>query len=187
MPGRLQAIAPEALAFAVIGLANTLLYIVIYNVAFMIGAVKATVIATVITTALSYLAHRHWTYKARPKTGHHREGTLFFAFNLAGMVIQAGVVAVTKYGFDLSERDHRLVLNLALCVGVVLATAFRFWSYRTLVFRAAPQESELVADVAAATMLAQPMAEVEALAEAEHLVEELDHLVHELESEPAHR
>ncbi|HEU5110413.1 MAG TPA: GtrA family protein, partial [Micromonosporaceae bacterium] len=78
LPRRLRALAPEAMRFGAVGLANTVLYFVIFNVTMGIGAVKATVIATVITTTLSYLANRHWTYKHRPKTALRREYTLFF-------------------------------------------------------------------------------------------------------------
>jgi putative flippase GtrA len=135
MPHRLRALAPEALRFGAVGLANTVLYFVIFNVTMGIGAVKATVIATVITTTLSYLANRHWTYKHRPKTALRREYTLFFAFNLAGMLIQSGVVGLGKYGLGLNESNDRIAFNLATCVGIGLATAFRFWAYRTLVFK----------------------------------------------------
>jgi len=137
MPRRLRALAPEALRFGAVGLANTVLYFVIFNVTMGIGAVKATVIATVITTTLSYLANRHWTYKHRPKTALRREYTLFFAFNLAGMLIQSSVVGVGKYGLGLDESTDRIAFNLATCVGIGLATAFRFWAYRTMVFRPA--------------------------------------------------
>jgi putative flippase GtrA len=142
------------MAFALIGLGNTALYLIIFNVVFSIGAVKANVIATVVTTTLSYLANRHWTYRSRPKSTLRREYTLFFAFNLAGMVIQSGVVAAAKYGLDLSEDRHRIALNLATCIGIGMATAFRFWAYRTLVFRPHP------ADHALPTSAAEALAEV---------------------------
>ncbi|HYN97991.1 MAG TPA: GtrA family protein [Pilimelia sp.] len=141
LPHRLQTLAPEALAFGAIGLGNALLYFVIFNVTMGIGAVKATVIATVITTTLSYLANRHWTYRHRPKTALRREYTLFFAFNLAGMIIQAGIVGAAKYGLKLSEDTDRIELNLATVLGMGLATAFRFWSYRTMVFAPAAQQA----------------------------------------------
>ena len=137
LPHRLRALAPEALRFGAVGLANTVLYFVIFNVTMGIGAVKATVMATVVTTTLSYLANRHWTYRHRPKTALRREYTLFFAFNLAGMVIQSGIVGLGKYGLGLNESSDRIAFNLATCVGIALATAFRFWAYRTMVFRPA--------------------------------------------------
>jgi putative flippase GtrA len=124
--------------FGVVGVFNLVLYLAIFNATLFIGAVKATVIATVITTTLSYLANRHWTYKDRPRTTLHREYTLFFVFNLVGMVIQAAVVGLSKYGLGFDEHHNRLEFNVATNVGIALATLFRFWAYRTLVFKREP-------------------------------------------------
>src|SRR3954468_8063696 len=107
---RLRRLAPEALAFGVIGAANTALYLAITYVALPIGAVKATVIATVITTTLAYLANRYWTYRNHARSALRREYALFFGFNLAGMVIQSGGVAVSKYGFNLNEDTHKMLI-----------------------------------------------------------------------------
>lgn len=156
LPARLRALAPEALRFGAVGLGNTVLYFVIFNVTMAIGAVKATVIATVVTTTLSYLANRHWTYKHRPKTALRREYTLFFAFNLAGMLIQSGVVGFGKYGLGLNEGEDRLAFNIATCVGIGLATAFRFWSYRTLVFAPAVPPAAVAADDVAPPLATVP-------------------------------
>lgn len=149
LPQRVRDLAPEALRFGAVGLANTVLYFLIFNVTMGIGAVKATVIATVITTTLSYLANRHWTYKNRPKTALRREYTLFFAFNLAGMVIQSGTVAIGKYGLGLSENSDRLAFNAATCIGICLATLFRFWTYRTMVFAPGDATADGAAETAA--------------------------------------
>jgi putative flippase GtrA len=141
-------------AFALIGAANSVLYFVIFNVAMNMGAVKATILANAITTALAYVAHRYWTYRSRPKTQVRREAVLFVGFNLAGTFIQSGVVGVAKYGFGLSETTDRLWLNAATMVGIGLGMVFRFWAYRTLVFRPHPADH------------APPTTAVEALAEA---------------------
>src|SRR2546423_11597292 len=135
--------APEAVMFSVIGALNVVIYLAIFNATIYVGAVKATVIATVVTTTLSYVANRHWTYRNRPRTTLRREYTLFFAFNLAGMLIQAAVVGLAKYGLGFTEHHHRLELNLATNVGIALATVFRFWIYRTMVFR--PETTLVVA------------------------------------------
>ncbi len=87
---RLRRLAPEAIAFGVIGAGNTLLYFAITWVALSIGAVKASVLATVITTTLAYFANRYWTYRHHTRTALRREYTLFFGFNLVGMIIQSG-------------------------------------------------------------------------------------------------
>ncbi|MDQ1656729.1 MAG: hypothetical protein QOD41_1812 [Cryptosporangiaceae bacterium] len=137
--GRARNLAPEAFAFAVIGAANTLLYLAICWAALGIGVVKASVLATVVTTALAYLANRHWTYRHHARSQLHRELTLFFGFNLAGMLIQSGTLTVAKYGFHLTEaHDPHLLMGVTV-VGIALGTVFRFWAYRTFVFlHAAP-------------------------------------------------
>jgi putative flippase GtrA len=138
LPQRLWTLAPEAAAFGVIGLANLGLYYVIFNALFFVGAVKSTVIATLVTTYLAYLANRHWTYKHRPRAAVRREYTLFFAVNLAGLLIQSAGTAVLKYGFNLSEAHNRLTFNIVTTGCICVATLFRFWTYRTFVFKDAP-------------------------------------------------
>jgi putative flippase GtrA len=134
----LRRLAPEVLAFGVIGAGNTLLYLVITWVALPIGAVKASVIATVVTTTLAYLANRYWTYRHHTRTALRREYTLFFGFNLVGMVIQSGLVAVGKYGFGLTEKGDELKFLGVTVIGIGIATVFRFWAYRTFVFLKPP-------------------------------------------------
>src|SRR5690348_11985099 len=107
---RLRRLAPEAIAFGVIGAGNTLLYMAITWAALPIGPIKANVIATVVTTTLAYLANRYWTYRNHARTALRREYLLFFGFNLVGMVIQAGAAGIGKYGFGLSERTDKIEL-----------------------------------------------------------------------------
>src|SRR3982750_1118669 len=92
---RLRRLPPEATAFAVIGAGNTLLYLAITWALLSIGAVKASIIATVVTTTLAYAANRYWTYRNHERTALRREYTLFFGFNLVGMVIQSGTLAIS--------------------------------------------------------------------------------------------
>src|SRR5919107_410282 len=158
---RLRRLVPEAFAFAVIGLANTVLYMAITWVAMPIGAVKATVIATVVTTTVAYFANRHWTYRHHTKTALRREYTLFFGFNLVGMVIQSGSVAVAKYGFHLTETKHRVLFMGITLAAACVATVFRFWAYRTFVFLKPPVDGHeaAIAEMDVAAGLAELSAE----------------------------
>jgi putative flippase GtrA len=151
---RLRRLAPEAIAFAVVGGTNSLLYLLIVNLVLTMGAVKANVLATLVTTTLSYFANRHWTYRGRPKSRKRREYSLFFGFNLAGLLIQSGTVGAFKYGLGLQEHQDRLMFNVATLLGIAIATVFRFWTYRTLVFRKHPVDH------------AAPLGAPEAIAEA---------------------
>jgi putative flippase GtrA len=169
LPSRIRRLAPEALSFGLIGVGNAILYFVIFNLAMTMGAIKATVIATAITTTLAYIAHRHWTYRSRPKSAVRREYVLFVGFNVAGMFIQSAVVGFVKYGMGLNETRDRIWFNVATLAGIGLATAFRFWAYRTLVFRPHP------VDHAPPTTAAEALAEVyEEAAEFEQLTAPLE-------------
>jgi putative flippase GtrA len=158
---RLRHLAPEALAFGVIGAANTLLYMAIVWVALPIGAVKASVLATVVTTTLAYVANRYWTYRHHSRSALRREYLLFFGFNLAGMVIQSGAVAIGKYGFGLNEADDKHLFAAITLAGIGLATIFRFWAYRTFVFLK-PQQNDAVVGIDAVAGLAELSTEVTA-------------------------
>ncbi|MEV4344822.1 GtrA family protein [Actinoplanes sp. NPDC049596] len=157
LTSHLRRLAPEAIAFGIIGAGNTLLYLAITWALLPIGAVKASVIGTVITTTLAYFANRYWTYRHHTRTALRREYTLFFGFNLIGMVIQSGTIAIGKYGFGLTEEHNKYEFMAVTLVGIVIATVFRFWAYRTFVFLKPPvdgHEAEL-ADLDAAAGLAE--------------------------------
>ena len=158
---RLRRLAPEAIAFGVIGAGNTLLYMAITWAALPIGAVKASVIATVVTTTLAYIANRYWTYRNHTRTALRREYLLFFGFNLVGMVIQSGAVAIGKYGFGLTEENDRFAFMGVTVIGIVIATVFRFWAYRTFVFLKPPVDGHegAIADLDATAGLAELSAE----------------------------
>ncbi len=137
LPERWQKFIHEALKFGAVGGINAAVNFGVFNAliltVFANGQLKANVIATFIATCSSYLMNRHWTYRDRPKSAMHREYVLFFLFNATGLAIELGVLALTKYGLGLTGL---LALNIAKSGGIVLATVFRFWSYRTFVFRA---------------------------------------------------
>src|ERR1700754_3745031 len=138
---RLRHVAPEAIAFGIIGAGNTLLYMAITWAALPIGAVKASVIGTVITTTLAYFANRYWTYRNHTRTALRREYILFFGFNLIGMLIQSGAIAVGKYGFGLSEQRDEVAFMGVTVIGILVATLFRFWAYRSFVFLKPPVDA----------------------------------------------
>ena len=172
---RLRALAPEAIAFGIIGAGNTLLYFAITWAALPIGAVKASVIATVVTTTLAYFANRYWTYRNHTRTALRREYTLFFGFNLIGMVIQSGAIAIGKYGFGLTEEHDELLFMGVTLLGIAVATVFRFWAYRTFVFLKPPVDGHeaVVAELDVVAGLAELSAEADGSLD-EELAKEID-------------
>jgi putative flippase GtrA len=183
---RIQRLLHEALKFGTVGVINTVIDIIVFNLFLPIGPLKAKVGSTVVATTASYVMNRHWTFRHRDRSSVRREYTLFFGLNLVGLGIQLAVLGLAKYGFGFNEDHDRLAFNLFNMVGIGLGMLFRFWSYRKYVFTASsvPAEPEF-ATVAAAAMVASPLSEEEALAEEvdEAEIDEFVHLTAPLEAE----
>jgi putative flippase GtrA len=139
VPDKWQKLIHEALKFGTVGGVNLVINYAVFNALaltiFRNGQLKATVVAMIVSTISAYFMNRHWTYNDRPKSAMHRETALFVLVNAVGLLIELGILGLAKYGFDIHGL---LALNVAKTFGLGLATVFRFWAYRTLVFRKAP-------------------------------------------------
>jgi putative flippase GtrA len=166
LPERWQKFIREAFKFGAVGGINTILNYALFNDLVLTvlgnGQLKATVIATVVATTSSYFMNRHWTFRDRSKSAMRREYVLFFLFNAAGLVIELGILAVAKYGLGF---DSLLALNVVKTIGLVLGMVFRFWSYRTFVFRPVPAGTAHPHHLDPVGELVEAVAELE---EAEH-------------------
>ncbi|MFI5906630.1 GtrA family protein [Dactylosporangium sp. NPDC051541] len=136
IPERFHSLATELFKFGSVGCINTAVDFILVNALLFIGPLKAKIVAVVVGTVISYFLNRQWTYKDRSSGSMRREYVLFFALNGVGLLIQEAALAVAKYGlhFNESNPDDRLAFNIANAAGILLATAFRFWAYRTWVF-----------------------------------------------------
>ncbi|MBC2907967.1 GtrA family protein [Streptomyces cupreus] len=135
----------EAVKFGAVGGAGLLVNLGVFNLVRQVTdlqVVRASVIATVVAIAFNYVGFRYFTYRDRDKTGRTKEMSLFLLFSGVGLVIENGVLYVATYGF---HWDSPLQSNIFKFLGIGIATLFRFWSYRTWVFRALPTR-ERVAD-----------------------------------------
>jgi putative flippase GtrA len=91
------------------------------------------VLSAGLATVVTYVGNRHWTWSRRARTGIRREGLLFVVLNVIGMAIAVVCLFISHYVLDLRSP---LADNIsANGIGLALGTAFRFWSYRTFVFR----------------------------------------------------
>jgi putative flippase GtrA len=166
LPKRFRGLADELVKFGTVGLINTGLDYLVLNLLLAIGPLKAKVVATIIATTASYLMNRKWTFGNRSRTGIRREYALFFGLNLVGMVIQLAVLGVAKYGLGFHEHgggDDRLALNIANAIGIGVAMVFRFWAYRTFVFKAPELEPAETAETVQSEVSADVIADVEAI------------------------
>ncbi|WP_129842257.1 GtrA family protein [Streptomyces sp. RFCAC02] len=135
---RLRGIAREVVKFGAVGALGLVVNVLVFNVcrqSASLAPVRSGVIATSAAIAANYLGNRYWVYRHRDKTRASREAGLFLLFSGVGMVIENGALALSHYGFGFTSP---LADNIAKnVVGLGLGALFRFWSYRTWVFRAA--------------------------------------------------
>jgi putative flippase GtrA len=94
--------------------------------------ITAKVLSVCVATVVSYAGNRHWTWRHRGRRGTGHEFAGFALLNGVGMLIAVLCLAVSHYllGFTSTLADN----VSANGVGLVLGTAFRFWSYRRWVF-----------------------------------------------------
>lgn len=102
----------------------------IFDTPALLGQALGVICATVV----AFLGNRFWTFAHRERSGLMREYVLFFFFNAVGLAIQVGCQAFSVYVLGL---DGPLAQNISgNIIGVGLGSLFRFWTYRTWVFRA---------------------------------------------------
>ncbi|MGW2262405.1 GtrA family protein [Streptomyces sp. NPDC001780] len=144
---RLDRLVREVVKFGAVGGAGLLVNLLVFNLVRHVTelpVVRASVLATVVAIAFNYLGFRYFTYRDRDKTRRTKELTLFLLFSVVGLVIENGVLYTATYGFG---WDTPLQSNVFKFLGIGVATLFRFWSYRSWVFRALPAETGATASL----------------------------------------
>ncbi|MEU0950314.1 GtrA family protein [Streptomyces canus] len=134
----LRRIVREVAKFGAVGGAGLLVNLVVFNVVRHLTdlpVVRASVVATVVSIVFNYIGFRYFTYRDRDKSGRTKELTLFLLFSVVGLVIENGILYAATYGFG---WDSPLQSNIFKFVGIGIATLFRFWSYRSWVFKTLP-------------------------------------------------
>lgn len=140
----LRRLVHEVAKFGAVGGAGLLVNLGVFNLVRHVTelpVVRASVIATVVAIVFNYIGFRYFTYRDRDKSGRTRELTLFLLFSVVGLVIENGVLYTATYGFG---WDSPLQSNVFKFFGIAVATLFRFWSYRSWVFRALPARETVV-------------------------------------------
>ncbi|MFC9298664.1 GtrA family protein [Streptomyces sp. NPDC057011] len=135
---RARALVREVAKFGAVGGLGVLVNLGVFNLirhTTDLQVVRASVIATVVAIATNYIGFRYFAYRDRAKSGRTRELVLFAAFSAIGLVIENGVLYTATYGFG---WDGPVATNVFKFIGIGTATVFRFWSYRTWVFKALP-------------------------------------------------
>jgi putative flippase GtrA len=166
---RFAELIPELAKFGVVGLIGSV--IDLGGAAYLhgaegIGPMVSKAISLIAATVVTYLGSRFWTFRHRVNQALLREGMLFVALNVVGLVIAEAVIAFVSYGLDMK---HVLAYNAASLVGTGLGTIFRYFSYKKWVFLADTPAAAVAAGEAAVSGLV----EVAGTSEEEALLDEL--------------
>jgi putative flippase GtrA len=135
---RFDRLTREVAKFGAVGGAGLLVNLLVFNLVRSVTdlqVVRASVIATLVAILSNYIGFRYFTYRDRDKSGRTKELSLFLLFSAVGLVIENGILYAATYGLGF---DSPLQSNVFKFVGIGIATLFRFWSYRTWVFRTLP-------------------------------------------------
>jgi putative flippase GtrA len=141
---RFEHLLHELGKFGVVGSTAFVVDVTIFNV--LLTQVKlepltAAAIAMSVAATVGFVGNRFWTWRDRERSGLRREYALYFMFNLGGLLMALGCLAISHYGLGAVWPLFTTALadNVAKTViGTAVGTVFRFWSYRRFVFRAGP-------------------------------------------------
>ena len=138
---RLAGLLPQLSRFGVVGLFGLLVDVGGFNLLRFAGGegplydrpLTAKLVSAAAATVVSWLGNRYWTFRHTRRAAAHHEFALFVIVCTLGTGIALACLAVSHYVLGL---DSALADNVsANVVGLVLATTFRFWAYRTHVFQ----------------------------------------------------
>lgn len=102
--------------------------------------VTALTIATLVATIVSYVLNREWAFRTRGGRERHHEAALFFLFSGMGVALNSVPLYVSRYVLDLRVPEVSLLTQevadfcSGLVVGTLLATVFRWWTFKKWVF-----------------------------------------------------
>jgi putative flippase GtrA len=153
---RFAHLIPELAKFGVVGLIGSIIDLggaAYLHGAMGIGPLSAKALSITAATIVTYLGSRFWTFRHRVNQALLREGTLFVALNVVGLVIAEAVIAFTTYGLGYKSA---LAYNAASVAGTGLGTIFRYFSYKKWVFLAGAPGTAVAAGEAAVSGIVDP-------------------------------
>lgn len=138
----MKALVTQLLRFAAVGGVGLVVDVAVFNILRVTilspenlheGPVLAKVVSTSIAIVVNWLGNRYWTFGPHRRPQAVREGVEFALVSVGGMLIGLACLWVSHYvlGYTSLLADN-VSSNV---IGLALGTLFRFWLYRTWVFR----------------------------------------------------
>ena len=125
----------ELIRFGVTGLAAYVADVLVFNLLLFgthLTAPESKIVSSLVAIAVAFAGSRWFTWRDRRSDRVAREYSLFLLFSVLAAGIQYLCLLVTHVGLGwTSAVADNLSANV---VGMALATAFRFWTFRSYVF-----------------------------------------------------
>ena len=140
---RIEHLVHELMKFGAVGAVAFVVDVGVFNL--MLWATEkpltSKIVSTLIAMTVAYAGNRSWTFRHRDRSSIRREYTVFAILNAIGLLIALVCLGVSHYVLKFTSP---LADNIAANgVGLVLGTAFRFWSYRRWVFPAVVERADV--------------------------------------------
>lgn len=131
---------PEMAKFAVVGGTAFSSDVILFNILRTgtdLGPLTAKALSLSLSIVVGFIGNRYWTYRERAGGGSASnisvQGLAFVVVTVLGMAIQMAFLGFSHYVLGLTSL---LADNISgNIIGMGVATVFRFWGYRTWVFR----------------------------------------------------
>lgn len=94
--------------------------------------VTAKAIAVLVAVISSYVLSREWSFHTRGGRERHHEAALFFLVSGIGIGVNLLPLFVSRHMFDLHSEVADFLSGSV--IGMLAATAFKFWAMRRFVF-----------------------------------------------------
>lgn len=147
LEARLRAAFHELAKFGAVGAMTFVVDVGLFNFLLHLSPhrpLTAKIISTLVAASIAFALNRAWSFRHRQRSSVRREYTLFVVLNAIGLALALGCLGLSHYVLGLHSP---LADNIsANGFGLVLGTAFRFWSYRRYVWAAPAAVEEAAGD-----------------------------------------
>ncbi|MBP2339142.1 putative flippase GtrA [Saccharothrix coeruleofusca] len=103
--------------------------------------VTAKAIAVLVAVISSYVLSREWSFHTRGGRERHHEAALFFLVSGIGIGLNLLPLYVSRHVFDLHAEIADFLSGSV--IGMLIATGFKFWAMRRVVFPEADARPEV--------------------------------------------
>jgi putative flippase GtrA len=144
----------ELLKFALVGgttwVIDTAVFLVLKATVLADKPITAKIIAVLVATIVSYVLNREWSFRTRGGRERHHEAALFFIVSGASVGLNLLPLWISRHFLGLQHPAVSLVTEeiadfvSGSIIGMLVATAFKFWAMKKWVFPQADARPDVV-------------------------------------------